>query len=283
MPTYECDNCIYSTIIITHFNKHLKTQKHINNIANLAYKSLPSSQKEHKKSTNEHKKSTNEHKIIIKCDYCPNQFATMANKRRHEKNYCKNIDNINEKNKLKKILKTHQKEIEQKDKTHKTELDRLHKQIELLLEQKPTTNIINIEKQINLNSYGNEDLTHITNAYKNSLLKIPYGAISKMIEKVHFNDKIPENKNIKLPNKKDNLIKVYQGDKWIFKDKKTTITNLVDEKYYIIDDHYEGVLNTDPQYTNKNYKKFRDLYDSGDKDLGTQIKMDCELILLNNR
>jgi hypothetical protein len=43
-----------------------------------------------------------------------------------------------------------------------------------------------------------------------------------MIEAIHFND---ENKNILLPNKKENLVKVYEGNKW------------VDSKYNIIDDH----------------------------------------------
>ena len=32
MPIYECCNCNYSTIIKTHYNKHLKTKKHMNNL-----------------------------------------------------------------------------------------------------------------------------------------------------------------------------------------------------------------------------------------------------------
>ena len=88
-----------------------------------------------------------------------------------------------------------------------------------------------------------------------------------MIEKVHFNKKKPQNKNIKLPNKKDNLIKVFQDDKWIFKDKKSTITNLVDTKYNIIDDHYEEKVEDNPQYKNKGYSKFQKLYDDNDDDL----------------
>ena len=82
-------------------------------------------------------------------------------------------------------------------------------------------------------------MSHITDALKTELLSIPYGAIPKMIEAIHFNDEKPENKNILLPNKKDNLVKVFEGDKWIYKNKNDTITDLVDSKYNIIDGHYD--------------------------------------------
>ena len=54
---------------------------------------------------------------------------------------------------------------------------------------------------------------------------------------VQFNDEKPEIKNIMLPNKKENLLKVYEGDKWVYKNKLETISDLVDSKYNIIDDY----------------------------------------------
>jgi hypothetical protein len=150
----------------------------------------------------------------------------------------------------------------------------------------PTT-IINIDKQINLNSYGKEDLSHITSGFKDNLLKIPFVSISKMIEEVHFSDKKPENKNIMLPNKKENYVKVYEDNKWVFKDKKSTITKLVDDNYNILDDHYEDIKDNEEKpiqpYAEKQYVNFRDLYNEGDKDLQNEIRVDCELVLLNNR
>jgi len=290
MPIYKCDNCNISTKLKGDFKRHLKTTKHKNKLKAISDKILKMSTNEHKMSittqlmsTNEHKMSTNEHKMSInlKCDYCPNQFATMANKRRHELHYCKkNINNL-------KVI-----ELENK---YRDQFEKMHKQIEMLIDKKQkcsnintnnnntNNNTFNIDKQIILNNYGNEDMSHITNNFKDSLLNIPFSAISKMIEKVHFNKKKPQNKNIKLPNKKDNLIKVFQDDKWVFKDKKSTITNLVDTKYNIIDDHYEEKVEVNPQYKNKGYSKFQKLYDDKDEDLHNQVSIDCELILLNNR
>ena len=149
--------------------------------------------------------------------------------------------------------------------------------------QKNTPTIINIDKQINLNNYGSEDLSHITENFKNQMLKIPFVAIPKMIEEVHFSEKKPENNNIKLTNKKENYVKVYQGDKWIFKDRKSTIKQLMDDKYTIIDNHYEEYKEEPkPKHVDSQYKKFKDMYNEGDRDLHNEIRVDCELLLLNN-
>ena len=73
------------------------------------------------------------------------------------------------------------------------------KQIELLLTKVGNTTINTTNtNNIQLNSYGNEDMSHISENYKTRLLNIPYGMIPKMIEAVHFNNEKPENKNIVL-------------------------------------------------------------------------------------
>ena len=82
-------------------------------------------------------------------------------------------------------------------------------------------------------------MSHITDSMKKQLLKGPYGMIPKLIEAVHFNDDKPENKNIVLPNKKDNKIKVYTDNKWIYKNKKDVISTLVDKNYHDLDTHYD--------------------------------------------
>jgi hypothetical protein len=123
----------------------------------------------------------------------------------------------------------------------------------------------NIQNNIILNNYGSEDLSHITDALKTELVKIPYCAIPKMIEAIHFNDEL---KNILLPNKKENLVKVYEGNKW------------VDSKYNIIDDHYDDLdsENKVSPHVKTTFTKFRKVYDEGKR-----LKKECELVLLNNR
>ena len=162
----------------------------------------------------------------------------------------------------------------------------LYSQMEKLLDKVGnTTNIqSNIKNTINLNSYGNEDLSHITDILKNELIKIPYEMIPKMIEAVHFNDEKPENKNIFLPNKKDNLVKIFNGDKWILLNKDEVIKSLVSEKYILLDKHFEDKNKPKiEEFVKENYVKFRDIYSKGGKKIIEKILNDCELILLNNR
>ena len=272
MPLYNCQICNFNSKLLGNYKQHLKTKKHQARINDENPNSEFSvmSTNEHEMSTNEHEMSTNEHEMSTKfsCDYCESLFTTMANKRRHELHYCKyRYDNTTYKKLYKKA---------EKDKKALT------KQIEILLDKVGDTTINNTQN-IQLNSYGKEDLAHITDSMKTQMLKIPYGMIPKMIEAVHFNHKKPENKNIAFTNKKDNKIKVYSEDKWIYKDKDEIVTDLIDGKYFILDTHYDNVVETLNKTCKTSYEKFRTFYDENDKILHDQLKKDCELLLLNNR
>ena len=169
--------------------------------------------------------------------------------------------------------------LEMKDEFKKEKLE-FGKQINLLLEK--VGNTTNIMQNIQLNSYGNEDVSHISDNLKNEMLKIPFAAIPKMIEAVHFNDEKPENKNISLSNIRDNKVKIYSEKGWIYKDKDETINDLVNGKYLILDNHYQNV-GDNIDFENETFEKFKTYYNCGDKALVEKLKKDCELLLFNNR
>ena len=290
MPLYTCEYCNISTNIITHHKRHLKTNKHIHNQYKYDNKKKMC-ENEHKMSKNEqkvcffhHKMSKNEHKMSKKyiCEHCGNSFTTHANMMRHINHYCKVVKNEHvEKEDLKKIIKEQKEEFDK-------EKEKLYHYIDKLIDKKGNT--IHIDKQtnnsINLNSYGDEDISHISDNFKMKLLKGPYGMISKMIEAVHFNEQKPENNNITLPNKKENKLKIFSGNKWIYREKNEIINDLIDGKYFILDAHYESICESNGELSNYNkniYEKFRKLFDDKDNELHDQIKKDCELVLLNNR
>ena len=156
------------------------------------------------------------------------------------------------------------------------------KQISVLLDKVGnTTN--NYTQNIQLNSYGNEDITHITDKLKNEMLKLPFTAIPRMIEEIHFNNDKPENKNIELTNIRDNKVKIYSDKGWIYKDKDETINDLVNGKYLILDNHYQNSEECIDENDAQSFQKFKSYYSLGDKNLVEKLKKDCELILLNNR
>ena len=286
MVLYNCECCNFVSKLKGNYNKHLKTKKHLNNQAEgelsskideveKEYEGTKNIQK-HPKTSNKHPKTSNKHPIniqkeseiseyefgIYNCNYCDRGFTNLSNMRRHELHRCKKRIN------LESIYKKEMKEF-------KKEKEQLYKQIDALIKKAGNTTITN---NLNLNSYGKEDLSHITDSFKTNLIKGPFRMIPKMIEAVHFNDKKPENKNISLTNKKENVIKVFKGGKWKYYNKNDIMEELMETNYYLLDSHYE--IDHELNGVQKaRYSKFQEKYDTGELSKDTK---DCiNLLLLN--
>jgi len=277
MPLYICELCNYSSKIKTQLERHTDTKKHRVKSGNIpdeiiiyggVYKKTPKDPKRPQKTP---KNDVNiKHKTFF-CEYCKSGFSTLAHQRRHEKNTCK-------KN-YKQML--YDKDTEITD--LKNEKKEIYKKIDKLLGK--VGNTTHIQNTININNYGHEDLSHISKTMLDNLLTVPYHMIPKMIAEIHFNNEKPENKNILIPNKKDNFVKIFKNNKWVYQDKNIAIDRLVDEKYNVIDNHYELVDQQNEIGVNvkTNYLQFKKYYDDGDKEFIEKLKKECELILLNNR
>ena len=142
---------------------------------------------------------------------------TKANLRRHIKNYCKMKKKMDlEEITTKQLLEAEENKRKDDIKKHELEKEKLYNQIEKLLEKVGTTNVTNnIDNSTNnqqnniiLNNFGEENLEMLTHNFMNNMIQYPFSAIPKMIKKTHFNDKHPENKNIRMLNKKDNKLQL---------------------------------------------------------------------------
>ena len=301
MPLYECEICDYSTKIKTHFNRHCNTPKHQRNYINshkINNEKASSKEKvksclkiEHPIQTSSDTSDTSKisvnispaiipkksKKLNFECALCGRKLSSQGHLSRHMKSFCPELKTKGEII-LKDMLEEQKEEFANERKT-------LYKQIEKLLDKVGnTTNIqSNIKNTITLNNYGQESMNHITNQLKTQLVKIPYVMIPKLIEAVHFNDSHPENKNIALTNSRDNKIKIFSDNRWIYKDKEETINDLVDGKYYILDAHYEQVGPSLGDDLKTNFIKFKEYFNSEDKEFINKLKRECEMVLLNNR
>ena len=251
-------------------------------------------EKIHKNPKIEKKTKKNEIKQRFICELCKKSLSTKGHLKRHLKNNCQKIkehhnlelDKVTKKvNESKSETELLKDLLQEQKEMFREERKDLYSQMEKLLDKVGhTTNIqSNINNTINLNCYGNEDLSHITDNLKNELIKIPYEMIPRMIEEVHFNDSKPENKNISLSNIRDNKVKIFSDKGWIYKDKFETINDLVEGKYFILENFYEKNTNDFESENKTNYIKFREFFNAEDKELVAALKKKCELVLFNNR
>ncbi len=279
MPKYTCECCGYETIILTHYNKHLKTKKHLEKI-----KSHP---KVTQKSPSSHPKVTissdyvNTHLI---CKYCNKQFKYKQGLYRHIKYNCKKNNDEGMKelarlmNEIKEQNKSKDKQIEQMQK----QIDKLTNklQIQTLNLQNNTLNQIQNNFHIKLLNHNETDYSHLSDKDYIICMKENNFCVKKLIEKVHFNDKKPENKNIYISNIKSNYVMLYKNDKWQIVTRKEQIDNLYEYNEIVLEEWYENYKDKN----NEMIKSFERYLKYKEDDEGiNRIKQDILLLLYNNR
>ena len=274
MPLYSCLLCDFTTKLKANYVRHLNTIKHLrneNNREEIGGENIEYLD-EHKMSTNEHKMSTNEHKMSTnehRCNYCDKLCSSKAIMRRHELHYCKSHNNYG----------LEIKKLEQ-------EKEKLYKQIEMLIEKAgdTTTNTTNnITNNIQINGFGHEDTSYITNKMLDKLVVYPGSMIPKLLALTHFHKDHPENKNLKITNLRSKYLKVFSKGKWILYEKDDIIDNIIYNKYDILEEHFdEKCKHKMPGYQQERFDNYRNSLDDENKTTVTNLKNGIELTIINN-
>jgi hypothetical protein len=182
-------------------------------------------------------KSLQSHPIVPKCEYCHMEFTRMNNKNQHiRQNRCLAIKNkqqiINCKNNNnQKINNNHNINNNQK------------------FNNNHNSNNVNIQ----INGYGKEDTSYITNDILADIIKKPIAGIPKLIEMIHLNPDHPENNNIKLVNKNMSFLNYFNGSNWKTADKSKVLGNLLKSKTEMTDDFYNSLEN---EISLESYEKY---------------------------
>ena len=228
-------------------------------------------------------------KYTFFCEFCEIKFSTKAHLKRHHNNSCKKINGV-------KKIKLFNKIIESKISAESADLlinniDKLKNNdinsISTMNNYNTINNTLNNNSNnnitININNYGDENLEILNdNNLKKYILEMPFTAIPKMIEQIHFNNQYPENKNIKLKNKKDNKLLVLQDKKWNYVNKMETIKNLIEDKSIDINNLYRKNQHKLTDKFKERYLKFQKKFDQEDLLLWKDILMQTELVFWNN-
>jgi len=296
MVNYKCPRCGYETHIKTIYRRHLARKILCENILSdndlqEEYKKfniidkLKCQQNVNKMSTKQKKCQQNVSKMSIKnndlleCEYCNKQFISRQGKWSHLKTCKKKNDYENNQNMVE-LVKLLNDQLKERDKQIKQQNDQIK---ELIKKVGISNSQINIQQNIKLLSYGNTDVSHLTDNDYLKCLKHSNFCIPHLIQKIHFDPKKPENHNIYISNLKNNYIMIYDGIKWVLKNRDEIIDELIDEKEIIIEQKLEEWIENGNQYPDI-MKKFKRYIDKKENDrVLNKIKDEIKLMLYNNR
>lgn len=251
MVNYKCNNCDAEFDFVSHLQEHTK--------------SITACSKYLKKTYD--------------CDHCDKKFTTNKAKKFHINKTCKNNIIISEIEKIKKELEESKKELEES----KNKIEQLEKQ------NKNITNIQNNTIQNNTTiqnniiiDFGNEDLQLLQFKEKMEIIRKCYDSIAECIKYTHCNDRLPEQKNIKLSNLRSKFAyKIINGKyEAVHMDEllEDTIMNRADDVRNILDEYKNKI-------PDKTIEKIEDLLikvETGDDKQIKKEKSKAKLLLYNN-
>jgi hypothetical protein len=299
MVIYECIVCNYNTRLKGDYMRHLSTKKHHKNmeiktsicekipyqdstkVAQMSTKNI----KIHKKVAQMSTKVALISSDTIECEYCAREFKTKANLRRHIKNYCQEKKKMDAESSIKdKQIEILQEQVSKlMDKVGNTTINntQVHNKIGKIDNIQQQSNVQQ-NNNVQLNCFGKENLSMLTDNFKQELIKGPYKMMPKLMEMIYFNKEYPENHTMKLVNKNKDIMKIKDKDGWKLVDKNETVDYILEDKNYEVDSYYDENAEEFSQFIKKTYKNFRRLFDNRDKELWKQIKRDVDFLLWNN-
>ena len=203
------------------------------------------------------------------CQYCGQLFKHRQSKWKHEKKCSK-----------KNVLANKCSQLEKQNKEKDKAIEILKAQMEIMMEkvgsQVHNHNTTNYSINVYLNAFGSERIDYLTSGKVRQIMQQggPIESIPSIVKAIHFNPEHTENQNIIIPSRKDNVAKIWNGKQWVLKAKETTINEMTDKAYNLINEHYED--------GNKQYEDFTDKYAKNDKLVKKRVTQDTELMIINS-
>lgn len=102
-----------------------------------------------------------------------------------------------------------------------------------------TNNVHNGHNIVQINAFGNEDTTHIDKAFLDQVVRRREKGLIELVQKLHFDESVPGNRNLRIRNKKSNLMEYHDGRKWKYEDKSKVLTEVMDKGHTILQDHFD--------------------------------------------
>lgn len=284
---YYCECCDMSFNRKYDYVRHLESKKH----AKLAKVSLGLAEISQKLAEN----------ATFSCKYCKRTFKHKSSLSKHIKYSCKKNTDEDLKE-LVRLLNQQNQEMSKQNHEIMDELkkkdiqinkviqqnNKLQKQIDKLSNKLKINNIHNTQNNNNTINYNiqllNHDQTDYSHLTEKDYMKCIHDCnhcVKTLIEKVHFNDNKPENKNIYISNIKNGYVMLYKDNKWQLVDRKAQIDDLYDYNEVVLDTWYRSNKEEHPEIV-QSFTRYLKNVEEGN-DLINNVKEQILLMLYNNR
>jgi hypothetical protein len=284
---YYCECCEYSCSRKSDFEKHNNTKTHAK-LAKISHGLAEISQKLAENTT-------------FSCKYCNKGFKHKSSLSKHIKYSCKKNTDEDLKELVRLLNQQNQEmskqnheimdELKKKDEQINKVIqqnNKLQKQINKLSNKLKINNIHNTQNNNNTINYNiqllNHDQTDYSHLTEKDYMKCIHDCnhcVKTLIEKVHFNNDKPENKNIYISNIKNGYIMLYKDNKWQLVDRKSQIDDLYDYNEVVLDTWYRTNKEAHPEIV-QSFTRYLKNVEEGN-DIINDVKEQILLMLYNNR
>ncbi len=264
MVFYKCPRCGFETHHKAVFKKHLNRKKICQtNFSNISIKKIirmfSLNIDNISKDISKKDKKCNKN---FKCKYCDKLFSSRQSRSRHELKYC-NVAQAG-----------------------KNVIDQLNEKVCQLEEENMLLSSIKSDNNETKLPYNKSDHKFISDSKIYECMTKQYMSIPHLIKMVHFDPKHPENHNIYVSNIQSKQLFLYNGKKWVLKDKDEMIDNLISSSEYKLKETLgkwiEDEENKDKfAFAINKFKKYLEMKDN-DK-ITNNVKEEIKLMLYNNR
>jgi len=272
MVFYKCPRCGFETHHKSVFKKHLNRKKlcepTFSNISISKIVKMFSINNDNTKTDKKKKKNCNKNFI---CKYCDKKFASRQSRSRHELKYC-NIAH-NGKNVIDKL----------NEKVYQLEKERMFLLSSITNSKSEENKVKLLDTKL---SYEESDHKFISDSKISECMTKQYMSIPHLIKMVHFDPKHPENHNIYVSNIQSKQLFLYDGKKWILKNKDETIDNLISSSEYKLKETLGKWIQDEENkekyaFAINKFKKYLEMKDNDQ--VTNNIKEEIKLMLYNNR
>jgi hypothetical protein len=229
MPIHQCPTCLKEFKQSCNFKRHLARKFPCKPAEEVESQRITKNHKESQSITKNHivnleNNNDDESALIIpinstetvSCEYCNKILCHSRILPRHYRNTCNKIPEnkrdyyIDKHNKNKKHINSDkQLQVINNNNNCNNKIQNIN--------NNNSNNTNNIQNNINikLNAFGKEDISSLEKKDILKLIDQAYKMIPSTMKAIHFD--IPENRNMFIPNVNRPLVKVFNGEEWVFK------------------------------------------------------------------